>query len=341
MLAAPVFFDLILSDLDDTPRPGTEVRAGALAVSPGGSATLAVATSRLGLRTALVTTIGDDLHGRWCWEFLANEGGIDLEASRKVPGWQTPVTVSVATNGDRSMITRGDASPVPLDELVDGFVEGGMSARAALVDLSGGSSGTAWWPRVAATGTRIFADAGWDSTGRWDPADLDPLTSCYAFTPNDVEAMAYTRTTSPAAAARALTELVPLIVVTCGARGAHAIDAASSAEVAIPAVPADVCDATGAGDVFRAALLLGTLRDWPLEQRLAFAVLCAALAVERLGGARAAPAWRDVAGWWARTRASGDRELIGRYEFLTDVLCDASARRPPDARLDVSNAPAT
>ena len=328
MLAAPVFFDLVLSDLDVTPRPGTEVRAGALSASPGGSATVAVATSRLGLRTLLAAPLGDDVYGRWCWEFLANEENIDLHSSVLVPGWATPVTVSIATDGDRTMVTRHDPSPVPADDLLDDQV----AARAALIELGGMSDGEAWWQRAAAAGTQLFADTGWDSTGRWDPADLDPLASCFAFTPNATEAMAYTRTDSPSAAARVLADRVPLAVVTCGVDGAIGVDAANGREVAVPAVPVDIGDATGAGDVFRAALLLGTLREWPLEQRLAFAALCAALAVERPGGAVAAPGWGDIADWWTRTDDTAAREVRARYEFLTDVLpCEPRRRRSPRA----------
>ena len=53
--------------------------------------------------------------------------------------------------------------------------------------------------------------------------------------------------------------------------------------------PAEALDPTGAGDVFLAGLVLGTLRGWPLQQRLRFANLVAALSVRDFGGALAAP----------------------------------------------------
>ena len=46
----------------------------------------------------------------------------------------------------------------------------------------------------------MFADVGFDETGRWDLATLAPLAQCHAFTPNAVEAMSYTRTDTPAEA---------------------------------------------------------------------------------------------------------------------------------------------
>ncbi|MGW9629671.1 carbohydrate kinase family protein [Agromyces sp. NPDC055520] len=335
LLTGPVFFDLIFTGLNAAPRPGTEVHADQLVASPGGVANLAVATARLGLGTALAATLGDDVYGRWCWEFLGDREGIDLGRSRLVPNWPTPVTVSIASGDDRSMVTHEAASPVSVGELVGAGsgadAAGGPSARATFADLGamsrGERAGDAWWQPAARAGTKIFADIGWDSSERWDPADLAPLGDCFAFTPNEAEAMAYTRTDSALAAARALADRVPLVVVTRGGDGAVAIDSARGEEVTVAAVPADARDATGAGDVFGAALVLGTLGGWPLEQRLSFAALCASIAVEEPGGALAAPGWGDLADWWDRTRRAGDRESIARFGFLTDVMPEASGRR--------------
>lgn len=326
LLTGPVFFDLVFTGVDGAPRPGTEVYAEGLATSPGGVANLAVATARLGLGTALAATLGDDVYGRWCWEFLADREGIDLGRSRLVPDWPTPVTVSIASGSDRSMVTREEPAPFTAGELVGDR----PAARATFVDLGasrGGREVDAWWRAAAHSGTKIFADLGWDSSGRWDPADLRLLADCYAFTPNETEAMAYTRTDSAAGAARALAELVPLVVVTRGEHGAVAIDSASGDEVVVPAVPTSGRDATGAGDVFGAALVFGTLRDWDLEQRLSFASLCAALAVEHPGGAVGAPGWGDVADWWSRAQGGDDRELATRFAFLSDAVPEASGRR--------------
>lgn len=327
LLTGSVFFDLIFTDVNGTPRPGTEVHADALASSPGGVANLAVATARLGLSTALAATLGDDVYGHWCWEFLADREGINLTSSRLVPNWPTPVTVSIASGSDRSMITREVAPPVPAGDLVGD----GVTARATFADLGamarGARADDAWWLQAAHAGTKIFADIGWDSSERWDPADLQPLDDCFAFTPNESEAMAYTRTYSAVAAARALADLVPLVVVTRGNDGAVAIDSARGEEVTVPAVPANGRDATGAGDVFGASLVLGTLREWPLEQSLSFAALCAALAVEHPGGALAAPGWGDLADWWNRTRRTSDRELVARFSFLPEVLPESPGRR--------------
>ncbi|MBC7591535.1 MAG: hypothetical protein H7226_10910 [Salinibacterium sp.] len=319
VLAGPVFFDIIFTGLDSRPSAGTEVWAAGMGSSPGGIANLAVAASRLGLRTSLAAVFGDDVYGRWCWDLLSEHEGVDLSRSRLLPDWHTAVTVSLAEDGDRSMVTHGHDSPISADVLL----AGGIRSRAALAELGGMTSMDAddsWWVRAANDGTRIFADIGWDSTEAWDPRDLAPLDSCHAFTPNAREAMAYTRQATPLAAARALAERVPLVVVTCGAEGAIAIDSALGELVSVPSVPVVALDATGAGDVFAGAFVLGTLREWPLRQRLSFSALCSALAVQQFGGSLAAPGWGDISDWWDRTQVGNDGDLAQQYGFLSDLI---------------------
>jgi hypothetical protein len=127
---------------------------------------------------------------------------------------------------------------------------------------------------------------------------------------------------------RALAEKVPLAVVTDGVDGAYAIDSSTGEEAFCPAVPVHAIDTTGAGDVFAAGLVLGTLAQWPLEQRLRFASLCSALAVQQFGGSLAAPGWGDITDWWRHLSdgaAGGDLRAAytrGGYEFLDDVVPD-------------------
>jgi len=92
--------------------------------------------------------------------------------------------------------------------------------------------------------------------------------------------------------------------------------------------------------VFGAAFVLGTLRGWPLRQRLAFSNLCAALSVQYVGGSLAAPGWGDIIDWLARTKAKAAdgsahaAEMLGAYGFISDAL-------PESGRLWVRRARAT
>ncbi len=320
-----VFLDVVMTGLQGRPAPGTEIFTDGMGSCPGGIANLAVAASRLDLATGLSAAFGDDVYADFCWRVLEEEG-VDLAPARRVPGWPTPVTVSMAVDGDRSMVTHMVPTPVGEEDLV------GTPPRARAVIGYLGPHEPAWRRRAREQGSLVVADVGWDGSGAWAAAVLDQLASCDVFLPNEVEATAYTRTDDAEAALKRLADLVPVVAVTSGASGSRAVDARTGEHAVAAAVPVQVLDTTGAGDVFDTAFALGTLEGWPLPDRLAFANLCAALSTQHVGGSLAAPGWCDVGSWWAAARArarGGDAaatELGRRYGFLNDVLRDRPLR---------------
>lgn len=325
ILSGTVFYDLVFSGLARVPNLGEELWSEGLGSSPGGIANLATATARLGLRTGLAAGFGDDAMADWMWDVLEDQEGIDLSASTRFTDFHSPVTVAISTDEDRAMVTHGHVLP----ESLDAAILAAPPARAALVDLAGESH---WWEELARRGTRVWADIGFDPTDTWDEHDLDPLRHCYAFTPNAVEAMRYTRTDSPSAAVRVLADRVGLAIVTDGHRGVYAIDQHTGEEAFCPALSVPAVDPTGAGDVFAAASVLGDLAGWPLMQRLRFASLCSAIAVQQYGGALAAPGWVDITNWWRTLRDAahgGDLEaryIADAFEFLEDLVPRHEAR---------------
>ncbi|WEH33304.1 PfkB family carbohydrate kinase [Streptomyces sp. AM 4-1-1] len=362
-LTGTVFLDIIFTGLDSAPVRGTESWARGMGSSPGGVANMATALARLGLHTSLAAAFGDDHYGEYCWDAMEQGEGIDLSMSHTVPGWHSPVTVSMAYEGERTMVSHGHEAPPPAAVDTDAAGPSGTTpaasptaptgtspatpsgtspaapeepfprcpprARAAVASLVPGRT-EPWVAMAARSGARIFADVGWDETGRWDLDALADLEHCEAFLPNAQEAMRYTRTDCPRAAAHALAERVPLAVVTLGAEGAYAVDAATGVTAEVPAIEVEALDPTGAGDVFVAGFVTGTLADWPLADRLAFAGLTAALSVQEFGGSLSAPGWAEVAAWWQRVRTlpGQDPAALRRYAFLEELL-PATARPWP------------
>ncbi len=335
-MSGTVFLDIIFTGLVGPPVLGTEILAEGMGSCPGGIANLATAASRLGLRTALGAAFSTDTYGDFCWQTLRDQEGIDLSASRRFLDWHSPVTVSLSYDRDRGMITHAHPAPVPIDELTDRR----PSSLGAFAHL--GSEPAPWIHKASDDGTLVFADVGWDPSDAWAGQVLADLAACHAFLPNSVEATRYTRTDDPRAALRRLADLVPVVVVTCGADGAVGVDQTTGEEADVAGLTVEALDPTGAGDVFGAGFLVGTLRGWPLAHRLEFANLCAALSVQHFGGSLSAPGWGDIADWWravrSRAAAPGASDaasaLARRYAFLADVV-------PVDAAGAVRRATAT
>ncbi|MDT0393768.1 MULTISPECIES: PfkB family carbohydrate kinase [Streptomyces] len=338
-LTGTVFLDIVFTGLDSAPVRGTESWARGMGSSPGGVANMATALARLGLRTSLAAAFGDDHYGEYCWDTLQQGEGIDLSPSRTVPGWHSPVTVSMAYDGERTMVSHGHEpppeepsrpSPTTLKRRPPGadLPPCPPRARAAVASLTPGRSAP-WIAQAARDGARIFGDVGWDDTGAWDLAALSDLRHCEAFLPNAEEAMRYTGTDCPRAAAHALTDHVPVAVVTLGAEGAYAVDRRTGETASVPAIEVEALDPTGAGDVFVAGFVTGTLAGWPLADRLAFAGLTAALSVQEFGGSLSAPGWAEIGAWRRSVGcAEGqDPEALRRYDFLT-ALTPADPVRP-------------
>ncbi|WP_307624103.1 carbohydrate kinase family protein [Streptomyces sp. V3I7] len=315
-LTGTVFLDIVFTGLDCAPVRGTESWARGMGSSPGGVANMATALARLGLRTSLAAAFGDDHYGDYCWDALARGENIDLSPSRTVPGWHSPVTVSMAYEGERTMVSHGHEPP-PEEPAPDCPPR----ARAAVASLTPGVSAH-WIGHAASEGTRVFADVGWDDTGAWDLAALPDLAHCEAFLPNAAEAMRYTGADCPRAAAHALTRHVPVAVVTLGAEGAYAVDRRTGEAAEVPAIAVEALDPTGAGDVFVAGFVTGSLAGWPLADRLAFAGLTAALSVQEFGGSLSAPGWAEIGAWWRKVQSveTQDPAALSRYAFLADLI---------------------
>ncbi|HEY7074251.1 MAG TPA: carbohydrate kinase family protein [Solirubrobacteraceae bacterium] len=255
----PAYLDYTFVGLEALPGPGEERFAGDLLRSPGGGAITAVGAKRLGLSTALVAPLGDDLAGQFVRTRLEREGVAVGEAR----GNRTPTTVVMPVAGERSMVT----------------VDPGVRARAAdLEPLS---------PRAVAVtleqvdllpaGTCAFVTCGDDDARAFAGRLPRVKTRMRALIVNRREAGVLTGTDSPREAAAKLAEVAETAVVTLGPEGAVAV--VGDRPLAVDGVDATVVDTTGAGDLFAAALAWADLLGADAEVALAWANLYAGLSV--------------------------------------------------------------
>ena len=271
----------------------------------GGSATnVAVAASRLGNRTALITRTGADPFGRFVRDELARFS-VDPRYVSSVLGMQTPVTFCEVFPPDDFPLYFYQSEDVPYfqisaDELdLEAVTRAGVywSTLTGLAEEpSREAHHAAWRARGRSSNTVLdldFRSRFWKSRGDAAREMQRALSRVTVAVGNVEECALATGETNPVAAARALLDVgVELAIVKQGPLGALAMTRDES--VMVPAMRVDTVNGLGAGDAFGGAVCHGLLRKWPLEETLRFAVAAGALVAARLECANAMPTLGEV-----------------------------------------------
>jgi sugar/nucleoside kinase (ribokinase family) len=268
-VVTPAYLDYTFVGLEALPGPGEERFAGDMLRSPGGGAITAIGACRLGLETALVAPLGDDLAGQFVRAALQREG----VAVGEPRGNRTPTTVVMPVAGERSMVT----------------VDPGVRARAAdLEPLSPRAiSATLEQIDLLPDGPCAFVTCGDDDARAFAGRLPHARRKMRALFVNRREATILTGEEAPEQAAQRLAEVAETAVVTLGPKGAVAV--IGDRAIAVEGVnDGPVIDTTGAGDLFAAAFAWADLSGADPELSLAWANLYAGLSVSAhtgVGGA--------------------------------------------------------
>jgi sugar/nucleoside kinase (ribokinase family) len=285
--------DLILSAPGLAPAFGqVETLVDTAELTIGGSgAIMACAAARLGLRTAIVGVVGDDLFGRYMVDRLA-ERAVDTSGLIVDPRVRTGLTVILAREGDRGILT----FPGSIAALAAGAVDPVLLRRARHVHVSSYYLQIALTPGLGAlfaavrrAGATTSVDPNWDPSEAWDSGLPAMLGEVDILLPNAAEAQCIAGARDSRQAAEALSAAGPLVVVKLGAEGAVAARPDGEVLWAGPASDVEPVDTVGAGDTFDAGLLAGLLSGEPLDQALALACACGALSTRAAGGTTAQP----------------------------------------------------
>ncbi len=259
--------------------PLAEVRT--FAKSLGGSATnVAVAAARLGLRSAVITKVGDDPFGPYVRAALRGFG-VDDRWVGTHPSLRTPVVFCEIFPPDHFPLlfyrepTAPDLTLAP-DELDLDAIRAARVFWTTGTGLSAEPSRAATLAALAARGEGItihdldHRPMFWpdeSEAGHWARQALAHATVAVG---NRDEVAVATGTRDPDEAAAALLDMgVALAVVKRGPEGVLA--RTRDERVEVPPVPVDVVNGLGAGDAFGGALVHGLLHDWPLERTIRLA----------------------------------------------------------------------
>jgi 5-dehydro-2-deoxygluconokinase len=266
---------------------------------------VSVGSSRLGLKTALLTAVGDDQVADHVLHFLRREG-VDTQFIPRKNGRRTSaVIVTIRPPDDFPItfyrdhcadeaLTIEDVNRAPIAESRVVFVTGTGLSREP------GRTATMWAAEKARReGTTVVLDVDyrpvlWPDAVTFGSAvrALARLAHLVIGTEQEVEAAANQGDAN--AAARSLLELGPsAVVLKRGALGAT-IFRCGGPSTDVPPFRVDILNTLGAGDAFASGLLYGFLHDWPLERAARFGNATGAIVVGRHGCSISMPTLQEV-----------------------------------------------
>jgi ribokinase len=260
IVATPAFLDLTFVGLEGLPALGEERFAGDLVRSPGGGAITAVAAARLGLKTALVAPLGDDVAGEYVRREVEAEGVMVCPSRTS----RTPQTLVMPCDTDHAMITVDPGARARAAD-VEAFMPAAVAANFEQIHLL--PDGTRAYLTCGADDARAFAMRIPPAVGRASAVFLDIQ-----------DALLLTRSDTLEDALPTLGAAIGTVVVTMGSGGTVAmIDGERADAPSFETGPA--IDTTGDRDLLSAAYAWAELRGAEPRARIAWAQLYAELAM--------------------------------------------------------------
>jgi sugar/nucleoside kinase (ribokinase family) len=259
------FQDLIFVGLPHLPRNGEELRTKAFVSTIGGGAVItAIASSRLGLRTAIVSALSAQAAGE-----LRGDRVRVVNVRRAAEAHA--VTVSLSTRLDRSFVTFNGVN----DRLEARLPAHVARERARHVHLAFAPRSCARWVRIVAglrvRGVTTSWDFGWNPALRRAPG-FDALvgSSDFIFV-NEAEAALYARSGRIDTALAYWRRTARNTIIKLGPRGSrwivgarldagHVARRPQPSDLSVAAPRARAIDTTGAGDAFNGGFLTAWLR---------------------------------------------------------------------------------
>ena len=296
--------DSIIKGFDPKPVSSAGYRAESGTLNAGGEAVNgSIAAAKLGLRSAILCSLGKDGAGDMIAEELERNG---VDTSRIVRSAERPTpitTIFVAEDGERMSITnsahknnfhpeRYEASFTDAKAIVIGSL-----FRAPFNDVQVVSDVV---KAAEANGVLVFADT---KLPNFTVLGLDDLAGSLPYvdfiTPNEAEARFFTGEDEPDKMADVfLAKGVRNVIIKLGGRGCFFKNSKES--MFLPAFSIDTVDATGAGDNFLAGFASEIIRGSSLRDALTFACACGAICSTAVGSGTALTCRQQVLDFMAQ-----------------------------------------
>ncbi len=283
----------------------------------GSAANIALNTARLGVRTAMLTRVGEEQMGRFVRRTMADTG-VDVSHVTFDPEHLTPYVLLAIRDVDDfpRIFAYGDAADMALeeDDVDPDFIASSEALLVTGTPLSRPGSRSATFKAVRAAGeaeTRVVFDLDyrpvfWGVASHQQGGEMfvesaevteqyrSVLPSCDLVVGTEEEiriAGGHSDTRDSLLAIRSVCSAT--IVLKVGAMGALVFPGEIPEDlqdgVSVPGFPVEVFNSVGAGDAFMSGFLSRWLRDEPLEECLRIGNACGAIVVSRHGCSPAMP----------------------------------------------------
>jgi sulfofructose kinase len=276
-------YDLVYS-VDRDPQPDEKIRASAFTGCGGGpAANAAVTVSRLGLQSAFVGYLGNDIFGNAHIDEL-QQAGVNTDFVARGEHSSALSVVMVKPDGSRSLVNYRKPESFLAAESVD---FSSINARVILFDGHEPNISPALAQSARQQGVITLLDAGSIHPGTEELAGLVDYLVC-----SESFGLGFTGESNEERALEKLLAYAPNVIITLGHRGLVWKNGQGSGREDTCSIKA--VDTTGAGDVFHGALAacLAEKREW--RESLAYASAAGALCCMKIGARLGIPGKAEV-----------------------------------------------
>jgi len=270
--------------VDKYPSEDERVLANEISRAGGGPAAVAaVALSRLGVKSAIVGTIGDDADGKEVLRIFAQEGVDTSGISIGTTPTAGSVIVASKEHSARAISTRQPVTQAPINEAAKKLIANAQWVHVDHVgvkrlDEAGISRGN---------GPQISFDAGY-GVETFDPIVVD------LFVPTDRQmALRYPGVDLAVALENDSMKAGNTVVATQGSAGSAGFSPETGL-VSAPGFTVEVTSTLGAGDVFHGALIAQLIQGHSLQEAMRRANAVAALSCRGLDGQSKIPTTTEL-----------------------------------------------
>jgi sulfofructose kinase len=270
--------------VDKYPSADERVVAQEISRAGGGPAAVAaVALSRLGIKSAIVGTIGDDADGKEVLRIFEKEGVDTSGISIGVSATAGSVIIASKEHSARAISTRQPMVQAPINESAKKLI-----AQAQWVHVDHvGINRLAELGISRGNGPLISFDAGY-GVETFDPITID------LFVPTDRQmALRYPGIDLAVALENDSMKAGNTVVATQGSAGSAGFSPETGL-VTAPGFTVDVMSTLGAGDVFHGALVAQLIHGFPLQAAMRRANAVAALSCTGLDGQSKIPTTTEL-----------------------------------------------